>query len=215
MERQAVRAGLLLGLALWSVCGLGCGGRLTRPYQEPPPPGLDPTVIDYADTDAFDALLETALTNQDPAILIRTEYAKPEWEGRLNGWIAAWNAGASAGRRRVRLQAPLPNVTVDADSIRELRLLIDSLMGRVDELAKSGVAWWAEEKVKARRIALLKPYNLRFNLDDAGLIQVILFNGRYADYHREFVSRVAPAEVEDGDDWARVVRCSRCRSRQN
>jgi hypothetical protein len=214
MERQAVRSGLFLGLALWAVSGFGCAGRLTRPYQEPPPPGLSPTVIDYADTDAFDALLETALTNQDPAILIRTEYTKPEWEGRLNGWIAAWNAGGPVDKRRVRGQAPLvPNVTVDADSIRELRLLIDSLMARVDDLAKSGAAWWAEEKVKSRRIALLKPYNLRFHLDDAGLIQVILFNGRYADHYREFVRQVVPAEVEDGDDWARVVRCSRCKNK--
>ena len=65
----------------------------TRPYVDPPPPGVEPTRIDYVENDSFDELFEAALTNQDPAILIQTTTAKPEWGGRLNAWIAAWNQG--------------------------------------------------------------------------------------------------------------------------
>ena len=131
--------------ALWFLAGcllvIGCMATATRPYIEPPPENFEPTKIDYVDSDAFDALLESALTNQDPLIIIHTESKQPNWGPRLNAWIAAWNMGgkvaASAPKRRVRSQAPfVPQVVVDGDSVREFRLLIDGLMNRVEDVAR-------------------------------------------------------------------------------
>src|SRR5439155_1407439 len=83
--------------------------------------------------------------------------------GPPDAWLAAWNRGGKVGPaadgRKARGQAP---VTVNADTIREFRLLVDDLMGRVETLAKTSSAWYAEERTRSRRVALLKPYNLRF-----------------------------------------------------
>jgi hypothetical protein len=205
------RAVSLVALALLGAGLLGCsGGKSTRSYQEPPPPDLQPTAIDYADTDGFDALLESALLNQDPVILIRTGSAKPDWGGRLNAWIAAWNRGGKVeGGPTVRMQAPVA-LAVDAESIREFRALIDDLMGRVESLARDGAAWWAVERVQRRRVALLRPYNLRFHLGEDGLIQIILFNGRYAEQHPNFVQTIACPDEECCAEWSRGYTCSRC-----
>jgi hypothetical protein len=181
----------------------------TRAPVEPPPPDFKPTRIDYADTDAFDAVLESALVNQDPAIVIQTQNAKPDWGGRLNAWIAAWNRGGRVDTgATIRMQAPfLPRV--DGDTVREFRLLVEGLMNRVEEGVKERSAWWAEEKVRDRRVELLRRYNLRFHLGEDGFIQVILFNGKYAPYHREFVRSIAGEDP--GDDWERGYVCSRCK----
>ncbi len=197
---------LLLG-ALALLLAAGCSTqKATRPSVEPPPPGITPTRLDYVDADAFDALLESALVNQDPVIVIQTGRAQPDWGPRLNAWIAAWNRGGrvDAGRK---VRAQLPQVVVDGDSIREFRLLIEGLMARVEDGVKERSAWWAEERVRNRRVALLRPYNLRFHLDEDGLIQLILFNGRYSQYHREFVQALAG----EGQDWQRGWFCSRCK----
>jgi hypothetical protein len=180
----------------------------TRPLVEPPPPDITPTRIDYVDTDAFDGLFETALTNQDPAILIQTAERKPDWGGRLNAWIAAWNKGGrvEAGPAPRTARGQIPSVTVDGDTLRELRMLVDDFMDRVDVRAKERSAWWAEEKVRARRVALLRPYNLRFHVDDAGMIQLIFFNGRYANQYREFMQGIG-ADASEG--WDRCISCSR------
>jgi hypothetical protein len=164
------------------------------------------------DTDAFDAVLEAALVNQDPVIVIQTRHERPDWGDRLNAWIAVWNRGGKgAPGRTVRSQAPpLSPVVVDGDSIREFRLLIEGLMDRVEDRAKERSAWWAEERVRNRRVELLRPYNLRFHLGDDGLIQVILFHSRYAPYYREFVRGLAGEDT--GEEWARAYFCSRCRS---
>jgi hypothetical protein len=189
---------------------LGCS--LTGPPRpaEDPPPNIRATRIDYIDADGFDALLESALVNQEPVIEIYTAREKPDWEGRLNAWIAAWSRGGSAGRT-VRMQAPLPKVGVDADSIREFRLLIDDLMGRAEESAKAGAAWWAEERTRNRRVALLRPYSLRFHAADDGTIHLIFFNGRYAVYHSEFVRTLAGDDAEGAGEWVRGYFCSRCK----
>jgi hypothetical protein len=183
-----------------------------------PPPtsatAVTPTRIDYVDTDAFDVLLENALVNQDTAIVIQTTHAKPDWGDRLNAWIAAWNmAGRVATGEKFRMQAPLvPKVVVDGDSIREFRLLIEGLMNRLDERARSGLAWLSEERLRNRRMQLLKPYNLRFHMDESGLIQIILFHGRYADSYAEFVRSLA---LEDaGEGWERKYVCSLCSTRR-
>lgn len=198
----AVRA-LLVGLA-------GCNiFTPTRPREEPPPPDIQTTAIDYVDSDGFDTLLESALTNQDPVIQIQTGRPKPDWDGRLNGWIAAWNMGGKVAGT-VRMQSPLP-VTVDGDSIRELRLLIDDLMGSVEGLARRGTSWWASEAVRRRRVDLLKPYNLRFHVGADDNIQIILFNGQYQDKHRGFVEAIAHPDQDNGVEWSRGYSCSQCK----
>jgi hypothetical protein len=100
---------------------------------------------------------------------------------------------------------------VDGDSIREFRLFIEGFMNRVENLAREGSAWWMEERVKARRVALLRPYNLRFHLDKEHKIQLIFFNGKYAAYHRQFVESLARPDPENGEDWTRIVSCSQCK----
>jgi hypothetical protein len=167
------------------------------------------------ESDAFDGLFESALTNQDPVIVIQTHTGKPDWGDRLNAWIAAWNLGGKVQSvdegRKVRGQAPLSSVVVNAESIREFRLLIDDLMTRVEELALLRSAWWKEERVKSSRVALLKPYNLRFHMDDDGDIQLIFFNGRYSDYYRDYIQAIATPDADNPEEWARGVTCSRCK----
>src|SRR5262245_19664651 len=68
-----------------------------------PPASLSPTCIGYVDADGFDAILESALINQDPIIVIQTNNDKPDWDGRLNAWIAAWNMGGRPAGAKVRL----------------------------------------------------------------------------------------------------------------
>jgi hypothetical protein len=210
-----LRPRLLLLLFLPALpCLPGCKGSREVRTEQPPPPGNVPEFkIDYTDTDAFDNLLETALVNAEPVIVIRTGRPRPDWEGRLNEWIAAWNMGGTPvpGGTQARGQAPLGPVRVDADSIREFRILVNSLMDRVEDLARERARWWAEEKVRNRRVDLLRPYNLRFHLDEDGNISIILFNGRYAKYHAEFVRQIASPDPENAEDWERRFSCSRCK----
>jgi hypothetical protein len=198
---------------LLALAGSCATSRNTRPAVAPPPPGVTPTRLEYADTDGFDALFETALVNEEPAILIQTSHAKPDWGDRLNAWVAAWNLGGRpAAGETVRMQAPfVPKVVVDGDSIREFRLLVESLMTRLDDRADRGLAWLAEERTRARRVKLLKPYNLRFHLGEDGFIQLAFFNGRYADQHREFVKALTAGG--DGGEWERGYQCSTCSDR--
>jgi hypothetical protein len=205
-----------LPLLLFLLITAGCHEPAPRPAPQPPPPGVHTTNFDYADTDAFDALFESALVNQDPVIVVHTGRTKPDWDGRLNAWIAAWNRGGTVGAtpRTVRGQIPLPGVKVDEGTLREFRLLVSGLMDRVDVLARDGTAWWTEERVRSQRIALLKPYNLRFNLDADGDIELVFFNGNYASYYPDFVQSLtgATAEADEPLEWVRTIRCSRCRA---
>src|SRR5262249_44121898 len=151
----------------------------SRPYREPPPPDVKPTEIDYTDADAFDAYFETALTQQAPVIVIRTGRTRPDWADRLNAWLAAWNAGGRLRepQRKARGAIPISPVVVDGDSIREFRLLVSGLMDRVEDLARTRSAWYAEAKTRERRVGLLVPYNLRFHHADDDTIHLIFFNG--------------------------------------
>jgi hypothetical protein len=217
MVRYGRRGALLAAFAL--LAAVGCAAwRTARKADEPQPRELRPTRLDYVDSDAFDELLESALVNQDPIILIQTTYSKPDWGSRLNAWIAAWNRGgrvSAADGRKARGQVPgFPQVVVDGDSIREFRLLIESLMDRIDDRVKDGVSWWAEERVRNRRITLLRPYNLRFHRNADGNIQLILFHGRYAQYYPEFVRSIALPESSGGEEWDRAYHCSECRQQR-
>jgi hypothetical protein len=207
MTRPCLRLALVAGLT----AVLGCRNPDTRPYRDPPPPEMKTTVLDYVDSDGFDALFESALVNQDPVITIRTGCEKPDWTGRLNAWIAAWNRGGTVDEKvTTRGQSPLPTLPkMDVESIRELRLLVNGLMDRVEELAKSGASWWQEERVRTRRVALLRPYNLRFHLDADGKIQLIFFNGRYSGHYTQFVQSLT--QSNDAVAWTRVIECSACK----
>ena len=206
MDRRSVR--VLVMASLLAVVASCSPRQRTRPDAEPPPPvSISPTGITYVDSDAFDTVLESALVNQDPAIVIQTGHTKPDWGPRLNAWIAAWNMGGPAdGRRRAaRGQSPL---TINGESIRELRLLVDDLMGKAETLAAKGSTWWAEERTRSRRVALLKPYSLRFHQGADKNIQLIFFHGAYAAQYRDFMATLA----DDGPaDWARAVECSQCK----
>jgi hypothetical protein len=158
--------------------------------------------------------LESALVNQDPVILIQTETAQPDWGPRLNAWIAAWNRGGKVvdePRMRVRMQSPLSPSAVNGETLHEFRLLVDDLMTRVDDLAKRGSSWWAEERTQRRRIELLKPYSLRFHLDGDQKIQLIFFNGRYARYYRQIMDTMPVTASDDMCEWSRDVTCSHCK----
>src|ERR1019366_10438881 len=99
-----------LGMVAIMVFAVG-GCRSTREshYNGPPPsPRVQPTILQYIDADGFDVLFEVSLINQDPVIIVRTENEKPDWEGRLNAWIAAWSIGGKVDHLVVRGQIPLP-----------------------------------------------------------------------------------------------------------
>jgi hypothetical protein len=208
------RATRLLVFLLAMACG--CHQPAPRPAPEPPPAGIRTTELVYVDTDAFDQLFESALVNQDPVIVVHTGRTKPDWDGRLNAWVAAWNLGGPVGAapRTARGQIPLPGVGLDEGTVRELRGLAGDLLSRVDTLAREGTSWWAEERIRSRVIGLLKPYDMRFHLDEKGHIDLVFFNGKYASYYPEFVEKLtgAAAAADEPKEWARVLHCSRCKA---
>lgn len=173
-------------------------------------PDITPTRLDYVDTDGFDALLENALVNQDPVIVVRTQRSRPDWDGRLNAWIAAWNRGGSGRPRAARGQAGLAQAALDKDTLRELRLLVNGLLDRVEEAAQTGSTWYADHRELSRRIAVLKPYSLRFHMDDEGSIQLVFFHGNYAPYFPRFMQTLTESRALEGEEWSRCVECSRC-----
>ncbi len=169
---------------------------------------LQATRVDYVDSDAFDLLFETTLLNAPPVVVVQTDHDKPEWGARLNAWIAAWNAGRRTEGFRIRGQIPgAPGVVVDGDSIREFRLLIDGLMNRAEESARTGTRWWAEKHLRDRRVALLKPYSLRFHLDANERIQLIFFHGDFAAQHESVVRALANPTGDESLEWAPDFYC--------
>lgn len=212
------RRWFVLAFPLLCLSALSCRNvRNVRTYHEPPPSDIQPTILNYVETDAFDELLETALTNQDPVIVIQTETSRPDWGPRLNAWIAAWNKGGKVldePQHRFRMQAPigaLASPAINGDTIHEFRLLIADLMTRTEDLARRGSSWWTEERIQRRRIALLKPYSLRFHLDQNQKIQLLFYNGRYARYYQEVMDAMAMNAAEDTEGWTRGVTCSHCK----
>jgi len=184
-----------------------------RPALEPRPTEMRNTEIDYVDTDGFDGIFETALVNRDTVVTVRTPNQRPDWTGRLNAWIAAWNMGKSSDSRRFRGQ--IPGLTsIDGDTLRELRLLVNSVVDRADDAAKLSVNWFREERVRSRRVELLKPYNLRFHMHTDGNIHLIFFNGDYASQYQQFVTMQADCD-ENSKVWRRNdVSLTRCRKMQ-
>jgi len=205
-----------LGLAITAGCRTAKPDRVTTPPNTPDQSQSQPQVVrvNYVDSDAFDLFLETALVSNQPAIVVQTNYDKPEWSSRLNEWIAAWNATRRTPGLRVRGQIPpVPAVVVDGDSLREFRLLIDGLMSRVEESARLGGHWWAERQTRERRVALLRPYSLRFHLGADGRIQLIFFHSNYAAQHKDIVRMVTDPAEEETLDWSPGYSCSLARER--
>jgi hypothetical protein len=60
---------------------------------------------------------------------------------------------------------------------------------------------------------LLKPYSLRFHMDENQKIQLIFFNGRYAHRYQEFMDAMAMRAEEDTDGWSRGLTCSHCKGK--
>jgi len=201
---------LLVALGLLSASGCGSTRQSRRAPNAPPfapPTNLPSTVIDYVDTDGFDVLFETSMVNGDAVITIRTPNDKPDWTGRLNLWIAAWNMGKNPDPRRYRGQIPV--ATVDGETLREFRLLVGSVIDRADDASKAGVMWFKEERVRSRRVELLKPYNLRFHVHDDGKIHLIFFHGEYARQYQEFVANLT--QETDEEPWRRGIEFSCCK----
>jgi hypothetical protein len=201
---------LLFGMvAIVVLSVVGCRTTRDSHYHSqllPPEPHIQPTILQYVDSDGFDALFEASLINQDPVIIVRTENEKPDWEGRLNAWLAAWNLGGKVEHRVIRGQIPFP-AQIDADLLREFRLLVFGVVDRAEELAKAGAAWWHEDRIRSRRVTLLRRYNLRFHVREDKRIDLVFFNGDHAAKYREFVTTLTGVEERD---WSRTVECSIC-----
>src|SRR5262249_51245887 len=92
---MARKLSALLSLLPFVIVGLASchNSRLAQNPDDGSGPATTPTSIDYLDADAFAAVFEAALVKQAPAIIVRTGHTKPDWSGRLNAWIAAWNRG--------------------------------------------------------------------------------------------------------------------------
>jgi hypothetical protein len=203
------RSTIALVAMVVSLAGFGCESlRLARrPAMEPRLGEFRSTYIDYVDTESFDLRFENSLLNRDAVITIRTPNDKPDWTGRLNAWIAAWNMGKGADLRRSRGQFPVPSI--DGDTLREFRLLVDSVVNRAEDASKASVQWFRDEKKRSYRMELLKPYNLRFHMNTDGHIHVIFFHGAYANQYQEFVSNLT--ECDEAEPWTRTVCYSRCK----
>lgn len=197
-------------------------------------PELKPTILEYIDSEGFDALLEIALVNQDPVIVIQTGRIQPDWSGRLNAWIAAWNRGGHGTNRKGARRAssaggeeeaeevprvargltPLPQMNVDAEGIREFRLLVGGMLDRAEDLAQHSAAWWIEERARSRRVSLLRPYSLRFHKDEQDLIQLVLFHGSYAAYYPRYMQLLMQKQRMEDEKWTRSVECSCCQEKK-
>lgn len=210
MRRRFSGALPWLGLAALAWLA-GCRSDGPKPDAPTQPPPLTPTAFDYVDSDAFDGLFESALVNQDPAVLVRTGRQTADWGPRLNAWIAAWNAGGPARARSARGQSP--GVPLDGESVREFRLLVEGLLGRIDEAASAGSAWYRDRRERSRRVALLAPYSLRFHKGEAAAIELVFFHGRHASRYGEFVRELTGSDAS-GAEWARALECSECDPRR-
>jgi hypothetical protein len=166
------------------VCGLVClaGCSVERTYRPPPPPNFRCKEVPFQDTPAFDGLLESYLTNREPAVCIVLDTPAPDWPPRLVAWMKAYQAGG-------KVRAPAGKGGLDAllwlatggQTPTESRLLLENLLDRLDRAAVSAAAWWADEAERRRRIDLLRPYLLDAERDPGhnGNYVIVLYNGHY------------------------------------
>lgn len=175
---------LLAGCSSWP--GLAAVSRKVwspeRPYSPPPPPGFPFREVPFNDSDAFDALLESYLTNREPAICIQLQTATPDWPPRLVAWFQAYQAGGKvrspAGKGGV---SSLLWLAGSAQTPTEARQLLEGFLDRLERLAQTTATWWARAAEREKRIDLLRPYILDAERDPArgGNYRIVLYNGRY------------------------------------
>src|SRR5262249_13899028 len=127
--RRAAWAALVLAACLGVV---SCRTAPSRNESAGPTDAVVPTVIQYVDSDGFDNVLESALVNQDAAVIVRTTHDKPDWGPRLNAWIAAWNRGGRARSRTARGQAPGARGGIDGARLRQVPPVGDGVRGPVE-----------------------------------------------------------------------------------
>lgn len=154
----------------------------------PPPPVPIPSpetitiapTIDYVEDDSFDTTLEAYFRKKTPILVIQTLSTKPNWNGRLNAWLAAWNAGADAHPKpspeesRMKL-AQRGLIDFPPDAAEQTRILIEDQIIRIEEAAKQGVRWWRDEQKRKDRTDLLKPYVLEFHRDANQRYQLVFY----------------------------------------
>jgi hypothetical protein len=188
MTRSTVFLVLLLSLLL-----VGYGGRgSTQSHPNATPltkeERKNATVIEYEDSDAFDGLLEAAITRPDQVILVQTKNSSPDWQGRLNAWIAAWNEGGKVKKGdnlfyktvRILQRKKEPNtsevsVKVPDNTATEIRSFVEGQMDRIERLGRETVDWWKDNRKKTHRVELLKPYQFIFEKGSDGYYQIIFY----------------------------------------
>jgi hypothetical protein len=160
----------------------GCG-KTERPYVPPPPREAlqTATAIPYTDSEAFDVLLEAALNRGDPVIVIQTSSPQPDWSGRLNAWIAAWNAGGPVRAASERTKGPgsgekafVAPGALPPDTAAETRKFLEGQIDRMERLARESVSWWRDEQRRKARVSMLHPYVLRIERGQQDQLQVVL-----------------------------------------
>jgi hypothetical protein len=129
--------------------------------------------VDYADSDAFDEVLKSALIRHDRLIVIQTVETQPAWSGRLTAWIAAWNEGGPAHEPGVSSTRSL--IELPPDLACETRQAITDQMDRIERLAVDMHGWWQDERKRRDRIEMLKPYMICVTRDQNQRLQVVFY----------------------------------------
>jgi hypothetical protein len=60
-------------------------------------------------------------------------------------------------------------------------------------------------------VALLKPYSLRFHMDEDGQILLVFFHGQYASYYPRFMELLMKSSEPQDMTWTRAYECSMCK----
>ena len=66
-------------------------------------------------------------------------------------------------------------VELPPDTAQEMRKLIEGEMDRRERLARETVEWWRNERKKAKRVELLKPYLFNFEKDAKSKYQIVFY----------------------------------------
>jgi hypothetical protein len=147
-----------------------------------PPPGFRWIEVPFSDDDAFDALLESYLVRNRPAIRITLDTTKPDWSGRLNTWLRAFCAGGKVRTRPGKGGAEqLLWLAAGARTPTEARQLLETVLDRIEHYATTAADWWSNEQKRKERIALIRPYTLDAVHDPQrdNKYTILLYNGHY------------------------------------
>jgi hypothetical protein len=132
-------------------------------------------------------LLEAELTSGREIIVIKTQTKGVTWSNRLTAWIKAWadggvvkepegkGGGPVDAARAMRADLVQINVPDPAGTVREGRVLLEHIMDRFEKVAREAVQWYRDERVRKRRVDLLKPYRFAFAIDPEGHKQIFFY----------------------------------------